>query len=156
MPRELTVADHVARSDRHLKVGNALNDAGDEWAAVCYFYSAYHLVKSALLADPVFDDPAALASVRPDLSPEDRNTSSHHGRNRRGEPRIYGVNELVLTLYRPIVGEYERLHQGSIEVRYHQGLTLDRLNLKAAALHIRDLHDAGEISAAKMGRRDQV
>lgn len=150
MPRELTVADHVTRSDRHLRVGNALIEAGDEWAAVCFFYSAYHLVKSALLSDPIFDDPTALSKIHPGLTPDHRFTSAHHGRQRPREVRAFGINELVLALYRPVTGAYERLHQGSIEVRYKHGLVLALPTLKDAVLGLRERHDAGEINAANM------
>lgn len=76
----LSVAQHVERAQRHRKVGDALAAAGDEWAAVCYFYSAFHLVRHALRTDPIFDDPTALSRIRPDLRPELRDVERHHGR----------------------------------------------------------------------------
>jgi hypothetical protein len=120
----MTPAIHLQRAARHQKVGDALADAGDEWAVVCYFYSAYHLVRCALLEDPVFNDPTALQRIHPALTPAHRNTENHHGRQAKGQPREFGVNELVFALYRPITSSYERLHQYSIEVRYKAGLAV--------------------------------
>lgn len=133
-PKPLTATDHVARAARHRKVGDALADAGDEWALVCFFYSAYHLVKAALVSDPVFDDPARLAKAPISLTPDDRHVTSHKGRRRPGSPQEWGVNDLVAMLYRFIRDDYELLHQASIEVRYGQGLVLPPLKTAREAL----------------------
>lgn len=140
---------HLERAARHRKVGEALRDAGDEWAAVCYFYSAYHLVKHALLIDPIFDDPTALSRIHVTLTPDDRFTTSHHGRQRSGQPRDWGVNELVSRLYRPIAGNYERLHQASIHVRYESGLNLPLDQMVAALEAVQAAHAAGELRATR-------
>lgn len=104
----------------HAKTGDALEGAGDEWAAVCWFYSAYHYVRSALIADPIFDDLTRLQSVHQHLVPDDRHVTRHKGR-RGGAPEL-GVNEVVLKLYPAIAGPYDKLHQASIDVRYERGL----------------------------------
>src|SRR4051812_9416111 len=71
--------EHLKRAERHKKIGDLLAGAGDEWAAVPWFYSAYHLVKAALLVDPIFDDLRALSAISVDLIPQDRFTNRHNG-----------------------------------------------------------------------------
>lgn len=116
-------AHHLGRARHHETVGDALaGAANEEWAAVCYFYSAYHLLRHALLADPVFGDPPRLRTIHPDLFPGARDITRHHGRNRPGEPRQWGMNELIQVLYPVVAPTYERLHQASIAVRYKGGI----------------------------------
>lgn len=116
--------EHRARAERHQVVGDALAAAGDEWAAVMWFYSAYHLIKAALLCDPIWFDLRSLTTLNVELTPGERFTGRHKGRRRIGsnQPREWGINDLVLVLYRPAAGFYERLHQASIDVRYGAGL----------------------------------
>ncbi len=136
---------HLVRAARHRKVGDALYDAEDEWAAVCYFYSAYHIVQHALLTDPVFDDPTLVASIHPSLSPDHRHTHAHHGRQRKGQVREWGVNEIVGKLYRGIAGGYNRLHQASVHVRYESGIVLPLDRIRADIEQVEAAHHAGEI-----------
>lgn len=136
---------HLERAARHRKIGDHLCEAGDEWGAVCYFYSAYHLVKHALLTDPIFDEPTALSRIDVTLQPDDRYTSRHHGRQREGQAREWGVNELVTRLYRPISASYERLHQASIAVRYGAGLALPLDRIVGAIEAVQNAHTAGEL-----------
>lgn len=139
---------HRSRAERHRKVGAALLDAGDEWAAVPLFYAGYHLVKAALLRDPIFGDPTSLSRISADLTPEDRFVTRHHGRRRRGEPREWGVNEVVQVLYRRATKSYEALHQASILVRYGEGLPANSLeSLRAALDHIEALDADGDLVA---------
>lgn len=140
---------HLERAARHRKVGDALCSAGDEWAAVCYFYSAYHLVQHALLSDPVFDNPTALTAIQPLLTPDHRYTHAHKGRQRSGHVREFGVNELVLQLYRPIASKYNQLHQASIHVRYESGLVLQLDRVVAALQGVEAAHLAGELRAQR-------
>lgn len=134
------------RAQRHRKVGDALAGAGDEWALVCYFYSAYHLVKAALISDPVFDDAARLAKAPIPLTPDDRYVTSHRGRRRPGWPQEWGVNDLVTMIYRFIRDDYELLHQASIEVRYGRGRALPPIEVAREALdRIRDRSDSGSL-----------
>ncbi len=144
----VSAAVHLERAARHRKVGDALFGAGDEWAAVCYFYCAYHLVQHALLTDPVFDDAKTLAAIHADLTPDHRFTQRHKGRRRVNEAREWGVNELVQTLYRGIIGRYDRLHQASIMVRYNSGLVLPLDRLRDAIDGIEAAHADGELHAA--------
>ena len=97
-------------------------EAGHEWAAVALFYAAYHDVKAALLEDVIFDSFEACQAVSPDLLPQDRKTTRHQGRKQTASGREWGINELVLKLYRPAAGSYEKLHQMSNDVRYQAGL----------------------------------
>lgn len=125
----LPAGDHLTRAREHEQVGDALKDAvGNEWAAVCYFYSAYHLVRAALVADPIFDSMARLKAKSSHLMPSDRYTDSHHGSRAPG--MNFGVNELVNLLYPQILQSYEFLHQASIAVRYDTGLRFDLTNVR--------------------------
>jgi hypothetical protein len=141
--------EHLKRAVRHKKIGDLLAEAGDEWAAVPWFYSVYHLVKAALLVDPIWGDFKALSAISVDLIPDDRFTSRHNGRRRQsGQPKEWGVNELVLKLYRAAAGSYERLHQGSIDVRYGAGLPTGALpTLGTALAKIHAMHEAGDLVA---------
>lgn len=100
-------------------------EAGDEWAAVMFFYAAYHRVRAALLEDPTFDSVAGCAARHVDLRPEDRHATRHHGRRSRNQFFEFGVNEIVQILYPSAIGAYDQLHQMSIQVRYERGLVPD-------------------------------
>jgi hypothetical protein len=121
----LSVAAHTARAQRHMKVANALAEAGDEWAGVCFFYAAYHRVRAALIEDHTFDDLSSCQAVHADLRPEDKHISRHNGRKNTANGREWGVNDLVRILYPGASGTYERLHQISIDVRYGAGMRPD-------------------------------
>lgn len=143
----LTPETHASRAARHAKVGRALRDVGDEWATVCFFYSAYHLVRCAILRDPIFDDPARLTALNRDLLPDDRYVSRHKGRKNRFE-KEWGLNELVLVLYRHVAGPYDLLHQASITVRYGSGLPAGWLDRSSDQLdQIVAAHDSGSLVA---------
>lgn len=140
---------HTQRAHRHHKVGCAIADSGDEWAAVCFFYSAYHLAKAALLQDPIFDDVGRLHQKHLDLIPDDRFTDRHHVRTTRGERRGWGVNELVQLLYPSMVADYEKLHSASVSVRYRAGLPADAVpSLRASVDRIRAAAANGELVAS--------
>lgn len=139
---------HVRRAERHFKVGCALEEAGDEWAAVCFFYAAYHLVKAAMIADPLFDDPGKCAAKHADLNIDDRHTDRHQVRKSKEAGRGWGVNDLVLLLYKGIVGDYDRLHQASVSVRYRDGLPPEALTaLRANVENVRTAYYKDEIVA---------
>jgi hypothetical protein len=131
---QLSVAEHCQRSSHHCAVGDGLSLGEPGWAAVCFFYAAYHLARAALIADPVFSDPTRLSRINVELTPADRSTSRHNGRKKTANGREWGVNDLVGLLYRGFIGDYDRLHQASIDVRYHSGLRGDvhalRMNLE--------------------------
>lgn len=143
----LALDQHVERAQRHQTVGDALCAAGDEWAAVCYFYSAYHVAQYSLRTDPVFEDRAALHRINAQLEPRHRGTSRHRGRRpRAGDQREFGVNELVSLLYPEITTAYEVLHLASIEVRYDSGI-IDRplRTLQDRLAQIWSAHDRGAL-----------
>lgn len=148
--RPLREQEHLARADRHRTIGTLLAESGDEWGAVPLFYSAYHRVKAALLRDPIWEDIQSLHVLSVDLIPEDRFTGRHQGRRRPGgQPREWGVNDLVLKLYRPAAGSYERLHQASIDVRYGAGLPGGALpSILEATERIEQLDRAGSLQAS--------
>lgn len=118
----LTASKHKSRAERHTTVGSALFEAGDEWAVVCFFYAAFHHVKTAMLEDPLFDDIRRMHEKHADLIQNDRLVTRHVGRRGMTTGKEWGVNELVGLLYPQIRREYEQLHQASIQVRYQSGL----------------------------------
>lgn len=145
-PERLSIDTHVRRASVHCDAGDRLAASGEhEWAVVSYFYSAYHLIRASLINDPIFDDPTALSRVRTDLTPADRFTSAHHANKRSPNGRAWGVNELVQVLYRSQTHNYERLHQGSIDVRYGSGLRGDAATFRGYLAGIQSAFDAGEI-----------
>lgn len=126
----LTCPEHVFRAAYHRGAGKALHEAADHgWAAVCYFYSAYHLARAALISDPIFDDWDALRAVDPGLIPEDRYATKHQ--MRRGSEKDHGVNDLVALLYPPIRTPYVELHGASTAVRYKMGTSTSLDDLRS-------------------------
>ncbi|MEV7692484.1 hypothetical protein AB0N73_04035 [Microbacterium sp. NPDC089189] len=121
MPVARDVQTHLERSVVHMETGDRLKAADDEWFAVCYFYSAYHLVKAAMHADPIFDDISRCSGVHPLLSVDSRYVE-HHSGGKGENGRSLGMNEIVMKLYRSIRVPYHRLHTASIAVRYQGGL----------------------------------
>lgn len=139
---------HCLRATHHAHVGDALAGSGEsEWAAVCFFYAGYHLVRAALLIDPVFSDPTRLSKLNVELTPEDRQTERHKGRKNTANGREWGINELVLLLYRAIAGPYDRLHQASIDVRYGRGLRGDVSDLREHLTTIEEAYAGGLLIA---------
>jgi hypothetical protein len=119
----LSSHEHAVASERHARAAGDLRPGNSEWASVAYFYAAYHLVKQAILEDPIWRCPGELAAKHPELRPHVSKVTRHHGKSagrRRGQ--IWGVNELVKLLYPTIHEAYVRLHDASIEVRYQRGL----------------------------------
>ena len=112
---------HRERATAHLHSAKHLDEVGDEWFAVCYFYSAYHMVKAAMHADPIFDDMQRCAAVDASLSIGSR-FAEHHSGGKGAGGRSLGVNEIVFKLYKNIRVAYTRLHGASISVRYGNGL----------------------------------
>jgi len=143
----LSTEQHRDRAAHHAYVGDALAATGEpEWAAVCLFYAAYHLMRAALTSDAIFDEPTRLSRISPQLTPADRSTARHKGRKSTSNGREWGINELVFLLYRPLAGDYDRLHQASIDVRYGQGLRGDVADLRGNLTSIEDAY-AGGLSA---------
>lgn len=140
----LTSSAHVKRADEHANHAAAL--VSNEWAAVCYFYAAYHRLRAALLDDPIFDDVTQLHSLHLDLTPDDRYATAHKGRGGRGN-RDYGVNDLVYILYRFIAGPYDKLHTASCEVRYDMRLRAQVADLSTLYATIKSEHEAGKLVA---------
>lgn len=143
--------EHRARAQRHRVIGNMLVEAGDEWGAVPLFYSGYHYVKAALLRDPIWENVGVLQRINKDLVPDDRLTDRHKGRRRGGQPREWGINELVQTLYPAASKPYEQLHQASISVRYGAGLPHGALpGISKAIDTLCQMDAAGELEAPVM------
>lgn len=114
------IATCVSRSEEHGKLATLMFETGQEWAAVCAFYSAYHLVRASLMTDPVFDDLERLRKISPKIFPEDRTVSKH---SKGGlSSASFGVNELVSFLYPAVRARYARLHVASNQVRYERGI----------------------------------
>jgi len=140
---------HRARAQRHRFIGDLLAEASDEWGAVPLFYSGYHMIKAAMLRDPIWEQVNALQTINQDLIPDDKYTDRHRGRRRTGGgAREWGVNELVQVLYPKASPSYERLHQGSIDVRYGIGLPFGALPaLRDAMDRLEELDSSGELEA---------
>lgn len=138
------VSTHIRRADRHFKVGDALHAAGDEWAAVCFFYSAYHVVKAALLTDAVFDDIGALKALNTNLTPDDRYSTRHQGARGLSSP-VLGINEIVGLLYPGVAAQYRLLHMASVQVRYKDSLATTLDDCKEYSLAVRDAFETGQL-----------
>lgn len=127
MDDDIPLEAHLERAAQHRAAGDTVaGGERPEWAAVCYFYAAYHLALYCIQSDPIFEDPKALARVDVNLTMEDRFTRRHKARIRQDVPPEWGVNALVRALYGMHIGSiYERLHQASVIVRYKGGLPAD-------------------------------
>lgn len=121
----LTSYEHAVASERHARAAGALRPLSREWATVAYFYAAYHLVKQAILEDPIWLCPGELATRHPGLRRGSKKVTRHGGQGvgRRGQQK-WGVNDLVEVLYPSIHRAYTGIHEASIQVRYRRGLRL--------------------------------
>jgi hypothetical protein len=130
----LSSDEHAVASERHARSAGELCPTSSEWAAVVYFYAAYHLVKQAILEDPIWQCPSKLAAKHPELQPSVSKVTRHSGgkQRRRRRGRTWGVNEVVELLYPSIYQSYLLMHQASIEVRYLRGL---RTPVRVSAAH---------------------
>jgi hypothetical protein len=131
--RPLSSDEHAVASERHARAAGALRPMSRDWATVAYFYAAYHLVKQAMLEDPIWLCPDELAIKHPELGPHTSKVTRHHGQpaGRRGN-RAWGVTDLVEVLYPSIHYSYVRMHEASIQVRYQRGL---QTPLRVSASH---------------------
>lgn len=144
----LTPQQHLERAEHHRQVGEALSSAASHpWAAVPYFYSAYHLMKHSLLVDPVFGDLERLRTIHPELTADDRFATVHQARKSPAGPRAFGVNDLVLKLYRGSAGAYDKLHKASCAVRYDNGLDIPLERVLEAYERVRLAHANAELVA---------
>ena len=123
-----------------------LSGHGAEWAAVGYFYSAYHRVRAAMLADPIFSSVQRLVKVNVKLTMEDRTATHHQGRRSDNGHRL-GVNEIVILIYPVIGSEYRALHQASVDVRYGSRLLAPLDDLRTRCERIHRLGDSGRLVA---------
>lgn len=118
MPNAAVAAKHIASYQGHYATAQALDTAGDEWAAVCYFYAAFRAARAALYNDTRLDSDAAARAAHPRLNAGSRHVDFHNGYRTVGP----GMNDVVRYLYPAIGSAYELLHTKSIEVRYLDGL----------------------------------
>lgn len=146
-PSLRTAAKCEARAGSFQETAASLHAANDEWAAVCYFYAAYHLVKAAFINDPAFDSLKTLAAIDGRLTMDDRFIERHQGRI-QGRTRTLGVNDVVQMLYPSIVVPYRRLHVASIAVRYGEGLrTITSASVVDDFTAVLRAYQAGELVA---------
>ncbi|WIB68082.1 hypothetical protein DEI93_03290 [Curtobacterium sp. MCBD17_035] len=117
-----TAQQCIDRAEACRETADRLAAAGDEWAAVCNFYAAFHVVRAALLADPIFTSIKACAAKHINLQMSDRDVTMHQARLGTSSGRAFGVNDLVKLLYPQIEFEYLELHSWSVNVRYNEGL----------------------------------
>ena len=137
--------DCLSRAACHDAAAQLLDEWGEEWAAVAYFYASYHRVRAAILVDPVFDSLVDLTNVDARISGQNREFRRHAGPIVGGR-RDIGVNDLVRTLYRPIYAEYLVLHDASVKVRYGRGISGDRLaGVRACWSTVKHEYDAGAL-----------
>lgn len=134
----------ISRARDHAKLAEVMFDTGQEWAAVCAFYSAYHLIRASLLSDPVFDDANRLSKINPKILPEDRFVAKH---SKGGlSSAAFGINEIVSVLYLEIRARYLRLHVASNQVRYGRGIkAITAPSLREDLHEITRAFEAGEI-----------
>lgn len=143
--RQPTPAGRVARARRDEEVARELALDGLDWAAVVAFYAAYHRVRAAFAADPLFTDERRCIEKHPLLRPRHRDSSKHGGRT---QPyREWGVNELVELLYPHIGAEYLELHMASVQVRYGRELSVSLDRVLALEEIIRDASESGSLRA---------
>jgi len=134
----------VARAREHAKLAAVMFDTQQEWAAVCAFYSAYHLLRASLINDPVFDDAHRLSRINSRILPEDRQVHKH-STGGLSKP-AYGLNEIISVLYPAIRARYIRLHIASIDVRYGTGIrAISTDSLRQDLAEITRAFDDGEI-----------
>lgn len=118
---------------------------------MAYFYSAYHLVSAALLSDPIFHDPTRLAAANSNLTMAERAATRHKGYMQYGpggrRTKVWGLNDLVQLLYRPVFPYYSQLHEGSVDVRYGSGLRVPLQRLAEAQKLIKDEFAAATLVA---------
>ncbi len=137
------VATHLARSEKHEQVARALHDTvSNEWAAVCYFYASYHIVKASLLVDPVFADLTRLKNIHHLLVPDHRSPDFHQARKHSND---LGVNEVTGLLYDNVGAEYRLLHSASVQVRYHDRLATSLDDCLAHFALIKQEYEAGKL-----------
>lgn len=143
---------HLERAIAHMETGDKLKELDDDWFAVCYFYSAYHMVKAAMHADPIFDDMKRCAAVDARITIESR-LAEHHSGGHGKNGRTLGVNELVFKLYKGIRVPYTRLHAASIDVRYGSGLvTVSPVTVaNDFGIIARAYHDGAIVAPAGLG-----
>lgn len=103
-------------AEKHWDLTLVLADVKQEWAAVTGFYCCYQLMRSALLADPIFDDPAALVRIHPKLLPNHRTATKHSSRG--FNTGNFGMIELSSLLYPHVRAIYKSAHDASTGVRY--------------------------------------
>jgi hypothetical protein len=139
----------VQRAHDFQRTGHKLVELEDEWYAVCFFYSTYHLLKAAFIEDPIFDQVIQLSRIDSHLALDDRYVTRHQGRIERSKRRSLGVNDIVALLYPTIAVCYRRLHRASVQVRYSSGLQ-DISTDAVTRYHqeIADAYSAGQLKAA--------
>ena len=152
----LSTAEHcIKRSDKMQTTASNLRSDDDEWFAVCYFYAAYHVIRAALLEDPVFNSLKRLGQVstkhRMNLTMADRDTQRHTGRKTPGAARSVGINDLVRILYPESNVAYHQLHGASVDVRYKSGLSrVDAGSAQENYLAVAEAYRAGRLVAAEI------
>lgn len=144
----LSSYEHAIASERHARTAIRLRPASREWASVAYFYAAYHLVKQAILDDPIWHCPDELTARLPELRPSAAKVTRHHGQQaRRRRGRSWGVNQLVEVLYPSIYRDYTTMHEASIQVRYLRRLQVSDQACAEAWARIRAEFRAGRMRA---------
>lgn len=120
----LNQAGHQAAAVRNAKTATALLDAGEEWAAVVYFYAVFHLVKASYIDDPIWDDEPRLIAKHAELTSEARFATNHNSHPSADGSRNWGSTDLVRYLLPGYIHKaYTALLIASYEVRYDGALS---------------------------------
>lgn len=134
-----SLADLHEWSDKHWATTQLLMDAGNEWAAVTGFYSCYHLLRAAMMQEPLFDQPIELSRVHHTLQSGDRYETKHSlgGLNKAA----LGMKEICTVVYPHIAPRYYLAHDASNGIRYDGGLPRHIKTVDAALEQCRFFRD---------------
>lgn len=142
---------HLEQAQSHLRSAEAILNAGEGgWAVTAAFYSAFHVMRAAILEDPIWDrGPVALTNINPMLGADCQFAEHHQGNPKTN--RSPGVREVVGYLYPQCRDRYLLLHGASITVRYKEGesrLLSPCGNYVDVAKSLLDEYQAGTISTS--------
>ena len=109
---------HQNKAQKFIREAQELVASHPDMSIVCSFYALYHALSYSIRNADIWDgDISFLRKRRPDIRPEDRDTTHHSSSIRHG--RGPGVRDLVRLFFpNTIVEVYEELHDASIDVRY--------------------------------------
>ena len=135
-----SIAELESWSEKHWETTQKLITLGDDWSVVTGFYSCYHLLRAAMLKDPLFDDLPRLSVVHHSLRTEDRRETKH-SKGGLNKPEL-GMKEICTLVYPHASGKYYLAHDASNGVRYDGGLPRHIHSVSAALGYSEFFRDA--------------